>query len=1318
MNTGISKFITLILISLFTIGIRSSEVKFQRQSPIGGFSYDGVKDIVQDKDGFMWFILNNEIIRYDGYTYKYYFNEITQKNTSSLLQLNQLQLNKEKEVFVSSNQGIFKYNIQTDGFEMVNNRPTSNFYIDSLNYFWLNIKDELHIINTSNQQSLTPRYQGKLMKYMTLFQEYNNSMYMSSYFNKIYACDLQNENREIQLVYAFNQKTKIIDFHIREHNLWVLTDDNYIHQINLDSTRITSSSFIHSQSINKNLHIDKENNIWIGSQNGLIFIDHNTKKQTIFNHEPNKDSSLPNNSIWCIKEDNRENIWIGTFSGGVCNLSFEELFTSFNDKEGYTPHITSCFSENASFIWIGTEGDGILSLDRNSSKLLNTNVTSKNIKSLAIDNLENLWAGTFREGIFKYSIKEDKLHNEKQLTKKDGLLSNDIRKLEVGGDNLWISYQLNKAVISRFDINSNIIEHINLDGSGKSSYIFDILKKDNTLWAVSRNTLYELDTSTKEVKEILSEKNIAFNAQCLALDSSYLWIGTIGNGIIRYNIKDKTISEFSSIFTNRITSVYAIQPDKDDLWISTDNGILQFNKKNHSILAYSTDDGLQGQAFYPLSSLKTRNQEIYFGGTNGFNKVNPKKLQHFSDTLTSIITEFYVNQTLHKSLNYKYEKNSINNNTIILEPNQNNIGFTLSSDNFLNPLNTIFYYRLIGYHDKWIEVGFKDRNISFSQLSPKKYTLEIYATRNNDTPIGDVYTVDIIIEPYWWQTWWAICIYIFAFAIIVYFIIHHYSERRKLKINLLLQEFEQEKQKEINKAQNNFFTHVSHDLRTPLSLILATIDHLKENGIEQKSYTILKNNSSRLLNLVNELLDSKNITSNKIQNTEVKVDINELIDNICADFEKYTQDNNIDLKIFLDEDLPNPVTIDKNHIEKILINIIDNSIKNVKDNPIIEIKTFKDRNEYTPVYKNSHKIISEKSKNHFSILIRDNGIGIPKDILSKIFTQYYRNKKFNKTGNGIGLAIVKELVLANNGNIEIFSEENKGTDFLLSFPLKTNDHEDKNIKIQKTNKPITKEIYSRNKEQILIVEDNDDLRMLIADFLRSKYNVLEAQNGKIALDILMKEEIDLIISDIMMPEMDGISLLQAVKSNIEYSHIPFILLTAKTETDSKIEAISAGADIYFEKPIDLYLLLISVDNLFLQREKIKQHFAKNFFANTSELSKNEKDNKFLKDLITIIDDNINSPTVDVTFIASQLGMSRTKLYSKIKMITGKTIVEFILHYKLKMAANLMIETEEPIFQIINKVGIKSQSYFTSVFKKEFGDTPTNFILKHKNKKHQ
>lgn len=813
-------------------------------------------------------------------------------------------------------------------------------------------------------------------------------------------------------------------------------------------------------------------------------------------------------------------------------------------------------------------------------------------------------------------------------------------------------------------------------------------------------------------------------------DSGNIWIGTIGNGLIKFDTNTSRFISLKDVLQQSVYSIYSICYDDGNIWMGTDDGLYCYNIVGNRLMNFDKREDTQGQVYYPLACMKGMDGLIYFGGTNGFTVIDPKKISYNSYKPRAIISDFFIDHTSTHP-HYLFD-NSLHE--IILEYDQTNFGFQFSSDNYHIPEKNRFKYRLRKYDDHWITTNAQNRIAMYSKVPAGTYYFEVYAA-NNDGVWSDTPTViKVIRKTAPWYSWPAYILYALMIIGLIYLICRHYADKKKLKLQLYLENIEKDKKEQIHQAQLRFFTNISHDFRTPLSLIIAALDKLRREGLKEYYYRILNGNAQRLLNLVNELMDFRTVENGMMKLELQPLDINHIVKEIANDFIDYAEQRKIDFQVICDTELPVTIYADRNIVEKIVMNLLNNAFKYTPDNGKILLETRGRKDCFTSEYKNNF-IVGECVDDTFFILVSDTGVGVSHDSISSVFDRFYKVNTVNTDshlGTGIGLALVKSLVLLHKGSISIFSERGRGTDMVVRLPLDSGMFNESDfIRHQETRaeeiirtdseematsvemKGMEDELLHSTKKKILIIEDNEDLRMLIAESLSDEFQVMQAGDGVESLKLIEHTDFDLIISDIMMPNKDGISLCNDIKGDMNTSHIPVILLTAKTSLESKIEGVDSGADLYFEKPVDLTYLKLSIQNIFRNRRQLKEHYAKNYYADSCELSSNEQDNKFLKQFIAFIEANMDQSEMDINQIAGELSMSRSKLYTKVKSLTGKSVVEFVLNCRLRKAAKLIIEENMTMREVMMHIGIESQAYFTNSFKKVFGETPTAFAAKHK-----
>lgn len=1341
------------------IACGQNDYRFRTFSPEGGFYYDGVKAIEQDINGFIWILMDNDLYRFDGYQYKRYYPYFKDLNPSSRWFFNDIGTNSSGQLLVATSNGLYKHNTELDSFTQLLDAGVSNLRTDGQNNIW--VRREGLLLRCDAQTNIwdTVQYNNKPLPGIVASGGDDKKWFLASSRGEIYESDYS--KGKIKQVFAFPTPSYIQTIEKIGDKLWVLASDKGLYCIDIRTWEIEKKfDFFYQQDnkriIAKTFHVDKNGKIWIGTQRGLYILDPETTKYKHYLHSKSDPFSLYDNSIWVITEDKQRNIWIGTYSGGLSYVNLDEKvgFKTYTVEQGQLNHsLVSGFTEDDNYLWIATEGGGLNRMDKQTGQFVyyknnssENSLAYDNIKSLVMDTNNNLWISMFRGGLDFYDQLSNRfIHFKKETDNTNSLLYNDLRKIVLEpGSGLWIAYQLSKLVVSFYSFKDKTFTHYYFDEGDSNYFIYDICKDfDNNLWIISHKKVYRMDIGTHKVEEVPIKDSFYLNAQTISVDNNNnIWIGTIGNGLIRYNSKTEKFTMLDDILKFNASSIYSLCADGDDnMWMGTDNGLFRYNSQDNTFLRFDKKDGVQGQVYYPLSSFKSKDGSLYFGGSNGFTQVKPGRISSNTFKPTVIISDFLVNNISVKPSfdgDSTVEFTNSFRDEIVLDYTQVNFGFRFSSDNYLMPEKNRFRFRLKGYDDRWVEVDAMSRSAFYSKVPPGDYTFEVMTANNdglwNETPTS----IKIKRLPAPWLSWQAYVIYFLLLLGITYVVLRYYNQQKKLKLQIYLDNVDKNKKEEIHQSQLRFFTNISHDFRTPLSLILAALEKLRQDGLKEYYYHLLNNNAQRLLNLVNELMDFRTVANGKMKLHIQTIDLNNFIEHIALDFEDYAKQRNISFKIVKDNNLPSSVFADKQVMEKIVMNLLHNAFKYTKEGGDVSLEIHASKNSFRSTYENGFTITeTENATDSYAIVVRDSGIGISKDSIQSVFERFYKVDTVNfdsHLGTGIGLALVKSLVLLHKGTISIYSEREKGTDMIVSFPLTADSYSEEDFlkdestdnnkfvtpayieseQPEDTDVPATTEdILLRDKKRVLIAEDNDDLRKLIAESLQTQYDVIEAANGAIAYRLLEDMEIDLIVSDIMMPEMDGITLCRKVKSNINISHIPFILLTAKTGLESKIEGADSGADTYFEKPVDFNLLRLTIQNTLRHQQQLKEYYAKNYFVDSSELSTNQQDNKFLKRFIEILDQNIDQPEMDVNYIASQLSMSRSKLYSKIKSMTDKSIVEFILSYRLRKAARMIVEEDVSMRDVMEQIGIESQSYFTRAFKKEFGDTPTAFAAKYK-----
>ena len=782
-----------------------------------------------------------------------------------------------------------------------------------------------------------------------------------------------------------------------------------------------------------------------------------------------------------------------------------------------------------------------------------------------------------------------------------------------------------------------------------------------------------------------------------------IWIGTFGGGFCRFD-EEKGIMEWltavEGLSDDNINSI--IPGDDGKLWISTGNGISAYDPESRQFTNYMGRSEIPVNEFSMKGGIKLPGDRIYFSGSNGLVSFYPERLIENRFIPPVVLTSFTVNNKpvvpgdpsglLDKVLDYTQ--------AIDLDYNQNNFSVGYAALNYLYPNQNKYAYMLEGYDTDWNDAGSR-KEAFYTNLKPGDYVFRVKGSNNDGLWNTEGSSISLQILPPFWKSSWAYLFYTILILFLGVMTFRSWSKRVKKQHEELLKQYRQQQEKETYQTKINFFTQVAHEIRTPLSLIKMPLESIIQSGDgneETRKYlTTMNQNTDLLLNLINQLLDFRKTETNEFKLKLRKYNLNELLHNIVSRFAPAAQLKNIALDVQL------PVTpyigcADEEALTKIISNLLSNALKYAHDKIEVTLQT---------------------EQEYFEIRVSDNGPGIPRSDRKRIFEIFYQTDN-SRGGTGIGLPLAKLLAEKHGGRLYL-DEQTQKTTFIIHIPLlQENTQEDDQVKLELLTSPVSdtgKELQTlegKGSYSILLTEDNTELLSLTAEQLNKYYRILMARNGKEALAILKETNVDLVVSDIMMPEMDGYSLCESIKNNPQYCHIPVILLTAKTTTDDKIKGLQYGSDAYIEKPFSVQHLKTQIDNLLQNRQKLRKLFASSPLVTAETMAISPKDKEFIERLDTEIQKNLQEPTFSIDTLAEIMCMSRSNFYRKIKGISGMSPNDYLKTIRLKMAAELLLQQEYRINEIYELVGFSSSSYFTKCFKEQFGVPPKEFLNNAKN----
>ena len=1307
-----------IILFLFLLPLMAYGQTYKYIGVEDGLSNRRIYNIQKDRQGYMWFLTNEGMDRYNGQDIKHYKLNKEGNTLDAPIRLGWLYTEPHIGIWVIGKQGrIFQYDANKDDFRMVYRLPDTSEtiscgYLDRNNNIWLCRKDTVLLYNIKDAR---------------IFQ-FPNVLHSS--------------------ITAIEQ--------VDEHHFFIATEAGvrYVKQENnvLEIIPVETLDYFHAQVSELYFH-QQLKRLFIGSfERGLFVYDTNTQEII------RPDADLSDVNIARISPLNETELLIATEGMGVykvdvntCKLEHYIVanYQSYNEMNGN--NINDVFVDEEKRIWLANYPTGITIMDNRYENYHWMKHSMGNHQSLINDQVHaviededgDLWFGT-SNGISLYQSKTGKWHSflssfDQQIKDKNHIF---ITLCEVSPGIIWAGgftsgiYKINKNTLSVEYFSPYLLSHVNMR---PDKYIRDIVKdsrgyiwsggyynlkcfnlatnsvrlypglnsitsivekdKDN-MWIGTVGGLYLLNRNTGEYQFIEMEIGAAYINTLYQADDGLLYIGTNGVGVFVHNHQNKTFEHYfsdnSALVSNRI---FTILPEVNGrIMMSTENGITCFHTKEKIFTNWTRGEGLLPAYFNASAGAVRKNKGFVFGSADGAIEF-PEDVKFPKYKFSRLIfSNFYLSyQPVYPGVEYSPLQKSIDETDVLeLKYDENTFSFEVSTINYDSPENALYSWRLEGFYEKWTQPG-TNNLIRFTNLPPGKYTLHVRAvSREEHDVVFQERSMKIIITQPFWSSWWAILCYILFVIGGFYFILR--------VINL-------RKQKNISDEKTQFFINTAHDIRTPLTLIKAPLEELLEeenltdNGITRTNIAL--RNVEVLLRLVSNLINFErtDVYSSKMSVSEYE--LNTYMNEIYDTFSSYAAIKRIEYTYESTFSYMN-VSFDKEKMDSILKNIISNSLK------------------YTPESGKVSISVSD-TNDSWKVIIKDTGIGIPASEQSKLFKLHFRasnaiNSKV--TGSGIGLMLVGKLVSLHGGKISVESVEHQGTTIKIVFPKSNknfqNTGEEAPSKFEALapvlptpNVPAkaTATIDNPNSRRILVVEDNDELRSYLVSSLSSIYNVQACANGKEALIIIKEFWPELVLSDIMMPEMGGDELCVAIKSDIETSHIPVLLLTALGDENNILDGLSIGADEYLIKPFSVKILRANIANLLANRELLRMRYANLDIEKTmvpSANGTNSLDWKFISNAKKIVDENINNPEFSVDVLCESSGMSRTSFYCKLKALTGQSPTEFIRVMRLKRATELLKEGEYAINEISDMVGFSETKYFREVFKKYYKMSPSRY----------
>ena len=1382
--------LTIAILSCFLSGVRSQEIGDWRQNRSrsitmnDGLPSNAVRNIVQDKYGFIWLGTDNGLCRYDGTAIQTY--RISQLGVNQYVSALQA---TEDAIYVGTEKGVFCLSYTTQQFSrlpMDIHSVVTHLSIDKEGNLWVStMENGVWRYSLKTKQARQYRLDADYNGAAEVFIDNANQIWTITNWG---GPAIQRLNRLHDKFEPINTKyehntggLRMLQTH--DGRIWVGTwedglllmhDDGRLEQV-LKPSLTQAGHHIHT------LYERDENCICIGCDDGVICFNPKTREwKRLFDADrvgsfvATKEPTLQSDRfVYAITADTEGGLWVGTFYGGVHYLSpVGKRFEAFTIENGLRGNVISRLCEDKDGrIWIASDDGGLMCYCPKQRQFVDYPhqdvLAHQNAHALSFSG-DELWVGTYTNGVMVLNIETGTMRQYLPSQNPHSLdntscyaLYTDMRGWTwVGTMDGLNFYNRTENYFERIGKTDAMIIDIDEDRNG---YLW-LSTQGGGLWRCGIKDR-RLKAYRHDDKDQYSLPNDQVN--CTLVDErGRLWIGTLG-GLCRYDASHDRFEPVPLEVPSH--NIMDIIEDNGALWLSTERGIVRYEpgvddtKAGDKTLSrpqsqrFTLHDGLVSEQFQPNAGLKASDGRIYFGSTSGFNAFYPYEIKANSVMPPVYITSLSIMNREELTAEGLPLDLSQTKEIIIGYGDNRMVSFSFASLSYCSPEKNLYAYMLEGFDRDWNYVGNQNR-ATYTNIPAGTYTFRVKATNNDGIWSSNEATLRIVIPPPFWWSWWAKTMYLLLVGAAIWYYVRFRLKRAERQHQLEIERLNAEKEKEVREARLNFFTMIAHEIRTPVSLIIGPLEKLKnlefktengevrtENGevrTERYDYSqgfkegvqgnhtsqfsvlnsqlkIIDRNAHRLLELVNQLLDFRKVEQQSLVVHFAPQNIHELLESVSERFAPtFEQGGKRFTVTYPDEHFT--AIIDKEAITKVISNLLTNANKYTNDDVRLSCHVAPDGE-------------------HFSITVSDNGVGIREEDRQRIFEPFFQAEG-NKPGTGIGLNIVKNIVDQHHGTISVESEVGRGSTFTVVLPVNQKMESDNSLECRTESlefptglqtgseqgsdpstdsradsRAVANSTLSTLNSQLpsplsplLIVDDSEDMVTFLSDNFREHYEVITARDGIEALDMLQKHEVSIIISDWMMPRMDGAELCRRVRSNPLTSHIPFVMLTAKTDDDSKVEGMDVGADTYIEKPFSMQYLEACIRNMLQIRRRLMERFSTQPLEPVTEIAQNPTDNEFLLRMNKLIEDNFSNSELNVGFLAEQLNISRSGLFAKIKTLADVTPNEMIQIVRLKKAAQLLKEGQHQINEICYMVGFSSPSYFSKCFQKQFGITPGAF----------
>lgn len=1317
-----------------------------------GLSSSSVSAIVKDKLGYMWFGTDDGLNKFDGVNFTVYRHNLADTTSIGGNAISALYEDHLGNLWIGTNQSLTVFDRKRDAFTnftFMGSSATRAIFEDKDGNLLVGGYFGLYKINYETTKSKKGTYKltrlDKMMSntVLSIFEDSQRRLWIGTNAG-LFLYSKSTHSFKLY-IHSDNDAASIAGTGVRaiaedsKNNLWFGTT-NGLSQLLPNETGFKNYSFSSSATYGSGensvyaLRADKAGQLWVGTENGVNIFDPVSGTFQRIQSDKRRKYSLVGKSIRSIYIDSAGIYWIGAYLGGVSkydkNLAFFNLRESNPvDPFGLSSSFVTSFAEAPSGdIYVGTDGGGLNLYHRNTGLFDHPKLTggdeNNSLTILALQRSGNeLWVATYKHGVYVMNMLSRAVRQYVKGKGPHDLLNNDVFCLKVDRrGHMWMGTNGNGVVVYYPESDSFFYPgKTKTEGSGiLDEWYCRSIEEDSegNIWIGSSGAGVAVFNPSNNSVKIYNSGNsgLPYNViMNLHLDhSGDIWVGTQGSGLSKFDSKTGKFTSYSEPEGLSNAVVYKILEDNaGKIWVSTNNGISSFDQSTLKFKNYYYQNGLQRSAFSLGAGLKTADGQLFFGGLDGFNYFDPLSLHSNKNVPSLQFTALKIsNKIVIPGEDEAIKENISTAGEIILDYKQN-FSLDFIALDYTAPQDSRYAYQLQGFDKDWNLVG-SSHTAVFTNLDPGEYIFRVKATSDDGSWSTPEKTIRIIVRPPFWRTGYAYALYILL--TIAFILLLRQQAMRKLRNKFAIEQErlqvkqmieqerkEAERQHEFDQLKIKFLTNLSHEFRTPISLIVGPVERLmsqEENTEKQSQLSMVKRNAVRLLNLVNQLLDFRKLDENELKLNLTAGDIISFVKETGDSFKEIAEAKSIQFSC--SSSVAHYDTLfDRDKVERILLNLLSNAFK------------------FTPKGGRISLDIQSQTGGNLKIVVSDSGIGMSKEVQEKIFDRFFQasdGKDVINQGSGIGLSIAKEFAKLHGGSIEVESEPGKGSVFTVMLPC-----EPINTPAEQESQSITSQERRSNtknnaleKFTVLLIEDNDDFRKYLKDSLRPYYKIVEAADGKEGWQKVLSAHPHVVVSDINMPGMDGITLCRKIKADKRTSHIPVLLLTAITGDANQLKGLSTGASDYLTKPFNFEILNVKIKNLVALNQNLKETYSKKINVIPTEIKVESEDEKLLTTITQYIEANIDSPDLSVEDLSKHLFMSRGSLYSKIVDITGETPVEFIRSIKLKKAAVLLEKSDLKISQIGYLVGFSSPNYFTRAFKAKYNLSPSEYASQMRN----